>query len=585
MNLGFLLTYDAPPSAYYAGGAFQIQWLEGIIQNMTVQKNVEVILITDACHAGKLAGSSINGTQAAAQTIINQFANASKILSCQPDELSQEGAIWGGGHSVFTYYLIDGLIGLADENHDKKVTLLEIQQFLQKMVPPEVAPNRQVPIVSGNITKEIAKVDPPSLEALKKLRNLSGDTQKSEEIASTTEKAAEFQSGDSLTMALYKSFKRALKAKKLLYPKDSSAYSYFQKLKTKPDAAKQLDDLRNDLAAALQDEAQQAINAYLAASPEELHRRWSYDSSFQLYPEYLAKAAELLGPTHFSYTDLKAKQLYFEGLNIRLKAEQENNDDAFNNAEQRQELALTLSPNAAYAFNELGLLSRRKKDYERGLGYFEKAIELSPTWVLAQTNTCTAYLDVDKWDSAIDHCRLAINSDSSFALAWHNLGVAYYGKNDLKQATDCFQKAILVDPHLALPYYKLGFVYYRQNDYDKAEESWQNYLKETPAGTKNIDVLRTWNNLASLAAERKNFDSAINLYNKATEIDPDYPHAYYGKAQVLATMGKNDEALTTLKTALDKGYKRKNNLLKDWEFEELRKSPQFNELMKQYFPE
>ncbi|MEZ4892494.1 MAG: tetratricopeptide repeat protein [Saprospiraceae bacterium] len=170
-------------------------------------------------------------------------------------------------------------------------------------------------------------------------------------------------------------------------------------------------------------------------------------------------------------------------------------------------------------------------------------------------------------------------------LAWHNLGVAYYGKNDLKQATDCFQKAIwlthiwrcLITNSDSFTTAKMIMI--------KRKESWQNYLKETPAGTKNIDVLRTWNNLASLAAERKNFDSAINLYNKATEIDPDYPHAYYGKAQVLATMGKNDEALTTLKTALDKGYKRKNNLLKDWEFEELRKSPQFNELMKQYFPE
>ncbi len=579
MNFGYLLTYDAPASTYMAGGAFPINYLEAIVQTLTAQKNVSVLLITDACHAGKLAGSAVNGTQATAQALTAQFANAAKILSCQPNELSQESTIWGGGHSVFTYYLIDGLIGLADNNHDNKVSMLEIRRYLEDNVPPAVAPKSQIPLVSGNMALHLSSVDPKSLAALIASRNNPAE-RATADVAMKAGGKETVKPADTLTMA---QFRQALKDKHLLYPKEGSAYALYQLIKSKSDMADAQNQLRNDLVAGLQDEAQQAINAYLAANPQELKRRWSYDTTYLHYPEYLAKAAEIVGAQHFLYTDLKAKQLYFEGLNMRLAAEQDkNNMTGFDNAIQRQELVLSLAPNASYAYNELGLLSRRKKAYEKSLEYFNKAIELTPTWAMAQTNICAIYNDLDQYDNAILHCTLALASDSSFALAWHNMGESYLFLADYQKAISCYQKAIIFDPNYAISYYQLGNAYYFFDEKAKAKTNWQACINEAPKGSRSSYA---WTNLGELAKENKDFVAALDCFNKAIELKPGLIDALFGKSLVLGALGKDDEAFESLQIALEKGYSDKKSILSVPELEKVRAMATFTSLMQQYFPE
>jgi len=579
MNFGYLLTYDAPASTYMAGGAFPINYLEAIVQTLTAQKNVAVLLITDACHAGKLAGSAVNGTQATAQALTAQFANAAKILSCQPNELSQESTIWGGGHSVFTYYLIDGLIGLADNNHDNKVSMLEIRRYLEDNVPPAVAPKSQIPLISGNMALHLSTVDPKSLAALIASRNNPTEVATAD-VALKAGGKETVKSADTLTMAR---FRQALKDKHLLYPKEGSAYALYQLIKSKSDIADAQNQMRNDLVAGLQDEAQQAINAYLAANPQELKRRWSYDTTYLHYPEYLAKAAEIVGPQHFLYTDLKAKQLYFEGLNMRLAAEQDKNNVAgFDNAIQRQELVLSLAPNAAYAYNELGLLARRKKEYEQSLNYFKQAVSLAPTWALAQSNLCNNYYDLDQIDNAILHCNAAIQSDSSFALAWHNLGAVLDQKGDYTKAISAYEKALSYDPNYSATYFKLGNAYYFSGNKTQAQENWNRCIHVDPQGRFSPN---SWNNLAEIAAENKDFNTALERFNQALSAKPDYKAALFGKVLTLASMGNDEAAMEALKVALERGFDKKNDILSAPKLEKVRAMDAFQVLMKQYFPE
>ena len=121
---GFLLGYDSP-SVVYAAGAFAIEYFKKIVATLS-SRNVETFIITDACRAGKLAGSSINGTQITANLLSQQFANEVKILSCQPDEFSLEGEQWGGGRGCFSFHLENALYGFADENGDQMVNLHEL---------------------------------------------------------------------------------------------------------------------------------------------------------------------------------------------------------------------------------------------------------------------------------------------------------------------------------------------------------------------------------------------------------------------------------------------------------------------------
>ncbi|MCB0535212.1 MAG: caspase family protein, partial [Saprospiraceae bacterium] len=97
---GFLLCWDAPPKVYFSGGSISLANLKLIISSISVGNKADVLVITDACRSGKLSGSGIDGPHATAVNLAQQFANETKILSCQPDEFSIEGEQWGGGRGA-----------------------------------------------------------------------------------------------------------------------------------------------------------------------------------------------------------------------------------------------------------------------------------------------------------------------------------------------------------------------------------------------------------------------------------------------------------------------------------------------------
>jgi len=57
------------------------------------------------------------------------------LLASRPKEVSLEGPEFGGGHGVFSYYVIKGLEGAADANKDGVVDASELIQYVSNQVP------------------------------------------------------------------------------------------------------------------------------------------------------------------------------------------------------------------------------------------------------------------------------------------------------------------------------------------------------------------------------------------------------------------------------------------------------------------
>jgi len=609
-NHGFLLTYDAPASTYMAGGAFPVFYLQSVMQTLSTQKKVQVMLVTDACHAGKLAGSANQGTQATAQLLAEQFANEARLLSCQPNEYSEEGAHWGGGHGVFTYFLLDGLMGLADANQDGNITLLELQRFLEDEVPNAVSPKSQIPLVFGNKGMKVATVDAPTLAALQQTRTQLPEEEMFASIATTSRSAAVGR--DSSILRKYHQFQEALAQKHLLYPEEGSAYSLFLALEGQPAMAEYYQDMRRSLAASLQDEAQQAINDYLAANPAELRRRWSQDSHYAYYPEYLDKAAALQGAAHFSYQDLKNKALYFSGVNYRLQGEREQREDLYLQAEAIQQQVIALDSTAIYAYNELGLLARRTGDFQGSIAEFQKALAYSPTWVLAQTNLCGSYRDVAELDLAKTACQKALQFDSTFALAYHNLGAVLKAEEQWASAIQAYQKALEYAPDYAETYRGLGEAYYFEDSLAQAKTAWEAYLDLDPT---KVDILynlgyvtkalgqnqearqyfqsvieqdssdwETYLEIADLQMTNSQYADAAAAIAYAQQLAQEAPDTYYLLASLQAYQKEDQAALAALQLALDKGFTDYARLQQDPAWDGLRDTRKFKALLKQIYP-
>jgi uncharacterized caspase-like protein len=125
-------------------------------------KAKKVVVIADACHSGGIGrsfdiarraarGVQVNPISSGIQTLSKVGEGVAVISASDDRQFSQEGRQWGGGHGVFTHFLLTGLNGGADYNRDSHITLGELIPYLSEQVRRETG-NAQSPTVSGNST-------------------------------------------------------------------------------------------------------------------------------------------------------------------------------------------------------------------------------------------------------------------------------------------------------------------------------------------------------------------------------------------------------------------------------------------------
>ncbi|MCB9267371.1 MAG: caspase family protein [Lewinellaceae bacterium] len=600
MDQGYLLAYDAKASNYMGSGTFPVEMLQKVVQTLSVKLNTEVILITDACRSGELAGKASGGVLATNQGLSRQFANEVKLLSCEPDQESIESDQWGGGRGLFSYFLIQGLKGLADEDANLKVDLGEIEDYLEEEVSKRAD---QDPMKVGSSRVELFRVNEDTLLALTQRALLEGEA-----IAAVNSRGA----ADTIVNPLYQQFQLALSEGRLLYPENNSAYSFFRQMEQEEALQPILGAQRLNLAAALQDGAQQAINAYLEASPEEMARRWQYDESYRQYPEYLNAAAELLGSDNIFYDDLKGRQAYFEGLVLRLQGEiMPDKDSILQLALEKQELALSKDSLAAHVYNELGLIYLRLKKYTRSLEFFEQAHRLSPSWVVPVGNISMSKLDMGRIEEAAEaardalelredyvppRCNLAkiaftqgdyqkaeqlakeaIAYDSTFTNAYHILGIAREKMNQLPQAKEAYLKAFHLNPKDALVNYSLGYLALIGGQAEEAAAYFKTAIRFHPY------YADAHYNLGFIyLSELPDFPESEKYFRQYIKLRPADMEGLVLLACALSLQGGQDQALQWLEKALEGGFSDLDELRSTPFLQQLRSDPRFAELLSRY---
>lgn len=130
-------------------GAFvcydQILYYSTINKIMSSSPAKNKIVFSDSCYSGKARKSNKH-------TNVSQDTNVMFFLSSRTDEVSRENGGWNNGY--FTAYLERGLRGGADSNRDRKITALELFQFVSERVK-KVTRDKQHPVMWGNFDNEM----------------------------------------------------------------------------------------------------------------------------------------------------------------------------------------------------------------------------------------------------------------------------------------------------------------------------------------------------------------------------------------------------------------------------------------------
>lgn len=71
-------------------------------------------------------------------------------------------------------------------------------------------------------------------------------------------------------------------------------------------------------------------------------------------------------------------------------------------------------------------------------------------------------------DTALSYYQKAVEMDPTFALAFNDAGVIYESKGWFDKAKQAYARAIDLDPSLAGPYYNLGSIYEKEGNLDQA---------------------------------------------------------------------------------------------------------------------
>ncbi len=550
---GLLLGHDTNKNNYLSG-AVRLSELNFYLS--TTSQKGEVILVVDACRAGKDNEAGLKGAQAVNYALSQPQGDITKIISCQANEFSHESEKWGGGRGIFSYHLLEGLYGLADADNDNQITLKEIGRYVEDNVPKWADPDQQNPTYLGtNKNLIISEVVPELLAAVE-----TEGTSALPEFGSSNIrgfKETVLRSVDTVLRKTFREFEEALASESSL--SSPSTETLYSELMAAPELEALHTSIKRDYVAALLNDVQQALKRYLKGDMIEMEYRFkSKTNTYEKYPGYLAQAIELLGPDHILHSALVAKQLYFEGILLRFQADQSGGDtDLMQLAMEKQQAALKYDSLASFVYNEIGVIYSRSNEWEKAYPYYKRAIQLSPDWSIPYTNLAAGKITQRSLEEKIQAVEQSIQLNPDYYMAYVIAGGLYESKGNYLKAEAAYRKAITKADWHYLALERLGKLLIKTARYEEANKHLQKaeYNKQFFLGhlehEDTVDLNEELETPASITSSEYLYDDEYisSLLNKIKD-DPGDTTSYLQLGEVYLFLDSLKSAEQMLKKAL-----------------------------------
>jgi len=130
--------------------------------------------------------------------------------------------------------------------------------------------------------------------------------------------------------------------------------------------------------------------------------------------------------------------------------------------------ALERSLFAPEAWIVLGNCYSLQKEHENALKFFNRAIQLNPSFAYAHTLSGHEFVYNEDFSKAKKCFENALNIDLRHYNAWWGLGNIFYKQEKYEKAIDHFQKAISINSKNPVLYSYLGMTYAAQDELDSA---------------------------------------------------------------------------------------------------------------------
>ena len=145
------------------------------------------------------------------------------------------------------------------------------------------------------------------------------------------------------------------------------------------------------------------------------------------------------------------------------------------------EQAVTVAPQFANAWNELGTIAYQTQQFARAEECFREALKQDPKAYEPLVNLGGVLVTVHKLDEAWKFNGFAVLERPGDALANSQMGMTYFGMGDLDRAVTYLEKARRLDPaHFSHPQLLLAEIHLRRNEPAAAADSLEDFLAHHP---------------------------------------------------------------------------------------------------------
>jgi tetratricopeptide (TPR) repeat protein len=177
----------------------------------------------------------------------------------------------------------------------------------------------------------------------------------------------------------------------------------------------------------------------------------------------------------------------------------------------------------------------------------------------------------------------------------NKIGIAYHQSLQLDEARRYYERALKYKPDYVEAMNNLGTIYYYRKSYRRAIHWYDKAIKIDPKDPKCASV---YMNRGTAWFARKKYEKATENYQMALQLDPeafehhgtfgqileersveDRARFHYELARLYAKAGRNELALQNLRKCIEEGFKDKKKVEEAPEFANIKKLPEFQEIM------
>lgn len=635
-NIFFLLpdcNPDGDINNYYRGNVVQLHNLKTDLFADLISRQVQVILIWDACRTNEQLPGSKNALLAQ-QSLDQKTDGEIVMMSASAGESALENKSYANGHGLFTFFLIDGLSGAGDKapfgNEDGMVSIQELSMYVPMMVRNDATKkyqkdqNPRFTFITNQVP--LSRVD-ESFKQFWSVQQTSGA-----DLARNNTRSGALTK-DTRDTALVRLYEKCLQSiKKGSMGEDEGAMYWLRQLEKQFPTDTLTKDAAFNIAMEYINLAQQKINLYfnslddlreldsISQGDMALRAREAVTSTNFANAGYLDWAIKLLRERGFkdeAYLQLLEGKKYF--LLARSFHMKEKKVATAPEAYAYIRKAIAINPDAAYNFHMLALLFQDDLKFDSAIAYESEAVRLAPNWSYVLKALGHYFERQKKFQSAIKYYKMVFERNPGYLRRYdayyvnYALGRNFYRLNEFDSAMKYYKAAIAIE-YKKIPeaFYEIGNILKKKNQWDSAIVYYRQALGIKPNHTDasinmgncyfylgqkdsaiacyrravSIDTTSViaYVNLADALKNGMNYDEALTSYTKLIKLRPTEPKYYYQAAGVYLLKGDMENGIGFLDKAFSKGYNNVDVIKADKALEGIRKDERFLVLARKYFP-